>query len=134
MAAKPARGRAVLPKTIGELYMFKTIVIAGAMIVAISLGAVLAIAATKPDTFRVARATSIKAPPETIFALISDFRNWQAWSPYEEKDPDMTRTFGAATAGKGAEYAWSGDKNVGSGHMEITEASPLRRSRSTCTC
>ena len=88
-----------------------------------AIAAVLAYAATRPDTFRVARATSIKAPPETIFALIDDFRNWGSWSPYETKDPDMKRTFGATTKGKGAEYAWEGDRNVGSGRMEITEAS-----------
>lgn len=101
--------------------MLKTIAII-ALVVAVPLAAVLVMAATKPDTFRVARSTSIKASPDKIFGLVDDFRNWGAWSPYERKDPDMKRTFGATTKGKGAEYAWAGDKNVGSGRMEITEA------------
>ncbi len=36
----------------------------------------------------------------------------------------MKRTLGSATSGKGATYAWDGDKNVGAGRMEITDASP----------
>ena len=88
------------------------------------VGVVLANAATKPDTFRVERTASIKAPPEKIFPLINDFDNWGAWSPYEKKDPAMKRTRSGAANGKGAVYAWDGDRNVGKGRMEIAEASP----------
>jgi uncharacterized protein YndB with AHSA1/START domain len=88
------------------------------------LGAVLLFAATGPDTFRVKRATSIKAPPERIFPLINDFRRWGAWSPYEKKDPGMKRSYDGPPAGPGAVYAWEGDGNVGPGRMEIVEASP----------
>ncbi|MGH8759199.1 MAG: SRPBCC family protein, partial [Burkholderiales bacterium] len=74
--------------------------------------------------FRVQRAASIKAPPEKVFALINDFIRWGAWSPWEKKDPAMKRTFGAATSGKGAVYAWEGNKDVGQGRMEIAESVP----------
>jgi hypothetical protein len=83
---------------------------------------VLAYAATRPDVFQVRRTASIQAPAEKIFPLINDFKSWTAWSPYETKDPAMKRTYGAATSGKGATYAWDGDKNVGSGSMEIMDA------------
>ena len=95
-----------------------------AIIVAILIAGVLIFAATKPDTFHVRRATSIKAPPEKVFALINDFKRWEAWSPWEKKDPAMKRTFGAATSGKGAVYAWEGNSDVGKGRMEIAESSP----------
>ncbi len=98
--------------------MIKTIVI---VVVALIAG-VLIFAATKPDTFRVQRSASIKAPPEKVFALINDFKRWDAWSPWEKKDPAMKRTFGATTAGKGATYAWEGNKDVGQGSMEIVES------------
>ena len=88
------------------------------------VGVVLANAATKPDTFRVERTASIKAPPEKIFPLINNFDNWGAWSPYEKKDPTMKRTRSGAASGKGAVYAWDGDRNVGKGRMEIADASP----------
>jgi hypothetical protein len=35
----------------------------------------------------------------------------------------MKRTFSGAESGKGAVYAWEGNKNVGSGRMEMLEVS-----------
>jgi carbon monoxide dehydrogenase subunit G len=103
--------------------MLKTIAVIVVVAIVVSIAVVLVIAATRPDTFRVARSTRIKAPPEAIFPLIEDFRNWSAWSPYETRDPAVKRSFGATTKGKGAEYAWEGNRNVGSGRMEITDSS-----------
>jgi uncharacterized protein YndB with AHSA1/START domain len=101
--------------------MFETIAILAAVL-ALAIAAILILAATKPDTFSVKRETTIKAPPEKIFPLIEDFHQWQSWSPYETKDPDMQRSFSGAERGKGAVYAWNGNKNVGSGRMEILDA------------
>lgn len=88
----------------------------------LAIGGVLLYAAAQPDVFHVRRTATIMAPPEKIFPLISDFRSWIAWSPYEKKDPAMKRTYGATTVGKGATYAWDGDRNVGAGSMEIMDA------------
>jgi uncharacterized protein YndB with AHSA1/START domain len=102
--------------------MFKTIAIIGAVI-AIAAAVVLILAATKSDTFSVQRAATVKAAPERIFSLIDDFHQWGTWSPYETKDPAMKRTFSGAASGKGAVYTWDGNNNVGSGRMEILDAS-----------
>jgi hypothetical protein len=83
---------------------------------------VLALAASRPDTFRVERSLAMKGPPDKIFAQVSDFKAWSAWSPWEKMDPQMKRTFGASTAGPGASYAWEGNSKVGTGRMEIAEA------------
>jgi uncharacterized protein YndB with AHSA1/START domain len=88
---------------------------------------VLIFAATKPDSFRVARTTTIKAPPEKIFPHITDYRAWQAWSPWEKKDPTMKRTYSGAASGKGAIYEWDGNREIGQGRMEIAEATPPSR-------
>lgn len=93
----------------------------------IALGIVLAIAAGRPDRFRIERATTIGAPPESIFPLIADFHRWRTWSPYEDRDPAMQRTYNGAPNGPGAIYAWDGNKQIGSGRMEITEATPSTR-------
>jgi uncharacterized protein YndB with AHSA1/START domain len=97
------------------------------MIIAVAIAGVLIVATTKPDTFSVQRAASIKAPPEKVYALINDFKAWGAWSPWEKKDPAMKRTFGTTTAGKGATYAWDGNNDVGQGSMEIIESVPSSR-------
>jgi uncharacterized protein YndB with AHSA1/START domain len=101
--------------------MFEVIAIV-TVIVAIAIAGVLVFAATKPDTLRVQRSIAINAPPHRIFPLIADFHQWRNWSPYEQKDPVMKRSYDGAERGKGAIYAWDGDKNVGSGRMEILEA------------
>jgi hypothetical protein len=100
--------------------MLKKIVIS----VLVLIVAVLIFAATRPDTFRVERSANIKAPPERIFGILNDFQKWGSWSPWEKKDPAMKRTFGAVTSGKGAQYAWEGNKDVGKGSMEIAESTP----------
>ena len=100
--------------------MIRTIVIVLVVVVA----AILIFAATKPDSFRVQRATTIKAPPEKVFALINDFHQWGPWSPWEKLDPEMKRTHSGAAQGKGAVYAWEGSGKVGAGRMEIMESSP----------
>jgi hypothetical protein len=101
--------------------MFEIIAIV-AVVLALAIAVVLILAARKPDIFRVQRATTVKAPPERIFPLINDFHQWGTWSPYETKDPAMKRSYSGADSGKGAVYGWEGNKNVGSGRMEILEA------------
>lgn len=96
--------------------MFKKIAIGLAVLILIVLG----VAAMQPDTFRVQRVIAIKAPPEKIQPLISDFHNWTSWSPWEKLDPSMQRTFSGAPKDLGAIYAWEGNDKVGAGRMEIT--------------
>ena len=67
-----------------------------ALVAAVAIAIVLILAAARPDTFHVERAMAIAAPPERIFPLISDFRNWRSWSPYEKLDPAMKRTLSGA--------------------------------------
>ncbi|HWU81210.1 MAG TPA: SRPBCC family protein [Caulobacter sp.] len=98
-----------------------------AIVVVAAVVALLGYAATKPDRFRVARSTVIAAPPERIYALLDDFHEWSAWSPYEKLDPAMTRTYGGPARGLGSTYAWSGDGKAGAGRMEIVEATAPSR-------
>jgi len=95
-----------------------------AIVVVVLVVGLLVFAATKPDAFRVQRATSIKAPPEKIFALVNDFHSWGSWSPYEKLDPTMKRTYSGTANGKGTVYEWDGNRNVGKGRVEITDTSP----------
>ena len=85
---------------------------------------ILGYAATRPDGFRYSRSAHIDAPADKIFATINDFHHWPSWSPWEELDPNMNRTYSGATSGKGAVYEWLGNKKVGQGRMEITTSTP----------
>jgi hypothetical protein len=97
------------------------------LVAAALLAAVLILAATRPDTFRLQRSTRISAAPGAIFPLIADFHAWVAWSPWEDLDPALKRTYGGAASGTGAVYEWEGNRQVGKGRMEITGASSPSR-------
>jgi len=101
--------------------MFETLIII-AVVLAIIIAVILVLAATKPDTFRVERTAVVNAPADKVFPLIADFHQWLNWSPWEGRDPALKRSYSGAERGKGAVYAWDGNKNVGSGRMEILEA------------
>jgi uncharacterized protein YndB with AHSA1/START domain len=96
-------------------------------IIAVVIAGILIFAATKPDVFRVQRSATIAAPADKIFPHLLDFQRWPSWSPYEKKDPDMKRTFSGPATGPGATYAWEGDKNIGTGRIEVTEVAPNAR-------
>lgn len=98
--------------------MLKIIVI----VVIVIISAMLIYAATRPDTFRVERSATIKASPEKLFPFINDFHNWPSWSAWGKKDPAMKTTYSGSTSGKGAIYEWNGNRNVGSGKLEIIES------------
>jgi hypothetical protein len=90
---------------------------------AIAIAIVLGLASRKPDMFTVRRSALVQAPAERIFPLVNNFHQWAAWSPWENRDPAMKRTYTGAESGEGAVYAWDGNKDVGSGRMEILDAS-----------
>src|SRR5450631_4121470 len=97
------------------------------VLLAVALAIVMILAARKPDSFSVRREITVQAAPERIFALIDDFHRWGSWSPWENRDPAMKRSFDGPANGSGAVYAWDGNKSVGSGRMEILESSPASK-------
>ena len=74
------------------------------------------------DTYTVERSTTIDAPPARVYPRLVDLREWQEWSPWEEMDPNADKTYSGAESGPGAKYEWSGNRKVGRGSMEITDA------------
>ena len=72
--------------------------------------------------FEVERETNISASRAAVYALLSDFHRWREWSPWEDLDPELSRTYSGPDAGAGAVYEWSGNRKAGAGRMEITDA------------
>jgi uncharacterized protein YndB with AHSA1/START domain len=106
--------------------MWNVVMIVGGVIAAFVV-VVLILAWRKPDVFRVVRSTTIDAPPAKVFGYLNDFRQWRAWSPWENMDPNLQRTYSGSDSGVGAKYAWEGNKNVGAGSMEIVESTELSK-------
>ncbi|EMY77812.1 polyketide cyclase/dehydrase and lipid transport [Leptospira weilii serovar Ranarum str. ICFT] len=101
---------------------FKTIVLAAFGLLALFVAGVLAVASTKPNTFRYERTLSMNAQPEKVYALINDYHNWASWSPWEKLDPSMKRSYSGTASGVGTVYEWEGNSDVGKGRMEIIES------------
>ncbi len=95
-----------------------------AIVIIVLVAGALGYAATKPDSFRYERSISIKAPPETIYAILNDLHKGALWSPFEKLDPDMKRTFSGSDKGVGSIYEWDGNSKAGAGRMEIVESVP----------
>ena len=92
------------------------------VLLALAVGGVLVMASQKPDIFRVERRASISAPAATVFAEINTIRAWEAWSPWQKKDPAMKQVYSGPAAGVGAAQAWQGNNQVGTGKMTIIES------------
>ena len=74
------------------------------------------------STYTVERSVSVQADAERVFEQIVDFRKWPAWSPWEDLDPNLQRTYSGSVEGVGSVYEWSGNRKAGAGRMEITDA------------
>ena len=76
--------------------------------------------------YEVVRTTTIAADPARVHDLVDDFHEWVAWSPWEDLDPDLQRTYTGPARGVGSQYAWQGNRKAGQGTMEITGSTPER--------
>ncbi|MCS6288124.1 MAG: SRPBCC family protein [Nitrospira sp.] len=100
--------------------MLETILV----IVVLLVVAVLIYAATRPSTFRLQRSIVINVLPEQVFPFINNFHHWSAWSPWEKKDLTMKKSHGGPPEGEGAVLEWEGNRDVGTGRMEVLESVP----------
>jgi len=102
-------------------------------IILIALGVIIVVLAVvvtlQPAEFRVARSATMSAPAPVIFGQVNDLHKWEAWNPWQKKDPAMKLDFAGPPAGPGASYSWAGNKEVGEGRLTITESRPGERVR-----
>lgn len=98
------------------------IAILGYVLLALMLGlaAVLAIAATRPDRFHVARTKRIAAAPEHLFPMINDLRQMNTWNPFALREIGGRGDYSGPTTGKGAKFTFDGRKS-GTGQIEILD-------------
>ncbi len=71
-----------------------------------------------PSTVHVERDIVIDAPPEQVYALLSDFSAWEGWSPWAKLDPNAAMTISGS--GLGQTMSWASDNpKVGQGTQTI---------------
>ena len=84
-----------------------------AISVSVIIAALLVIAATKPNSFRVERSITIHASPERVFSFINDLHSWEAWSGDNEGDGTVQKIFSGPASGTGAMAEWHGSGRTG---------------------
>ncbi|WP_191860342.1 SRPBCC family protein [Hanstruepera ponticola] len=78
--------------------------------------------AVQPNSFEVERSRTIKAPAAVIYNNVIDFKNWEAWSSWVEKDPETVITLNDSTFGVGGSYSWV--DSHGNGRMKTISTNP----------
>ncbi len=63
---------------------------------------------------------TVDAPSMTVFNMVNDFKQWEAWSPWKDMDPEAINTYTDKSAGVGAKWSWVGNDQVGEGSQTIT--------------
>ena len=102
-----------------------------ALVAVVAVAVILIIAARKPNNFSIVRRATMTAPPDRIFPYINDLSRNIEWSPLENKDPNMKRTFTGPACGVGALYEFSGNNQVGAGRIAILESAPSSKVKMT---
>ena len=78
--------------------------------------------AVQPNSFEVSRERTINAPSVVLYDNVIDFKNWEAWSSWVEKEPDLKLMFPEQTEGIGGSYSWEGKDGIGK--MKTIAANP----------
>lgn len=89
------------------------------IVMTLAIAVVLVYAATKPDVYTVSRSQPIQASPDKLHAIINSPREFERWSPYSPKDPQMTNNYSGPASGIGARNDFAGNSQVGTGSVEI---------------
>ena len=78
-----------------------------------------------PSGQYVERSTIVMADQAKVFGLVSDYRQFNRWSPWATYDPDTEYEFSGPATGVGSTMSWrSEQQNVGIGMQEIVEFQP----------
>jgi uncharacterized protein YndB with AHSA1/START domain len=86
--------------------------------------AFLGYVSTRDGNFRYERSDVINAPAEKIYPYLSSFKLGGAWSPFEQVDPNMKKTYSGDSGQVGSTMEFEGNSEAGSGKLEMLKLVP----------
>ena len=107
----------------------KRILGCGALVVLLPLLALIILGLILPSNYSIDRSVTIDAPPEEIYASISDFKRWPEWVRFQApgSQEETKFSFSGAASGTGSVLHWnSEDGAIGVGTFTMTEANPAK--------
>jgi effector-binding domain-containing protein len=93
----------------------KTILILLLLLVVLAVIAMLVL----PKQMQMTRTMEINAPVAVVWNNVSSLRAQDAWSPWNDKDPNMTKEFTGVDGEVGSKSSWKGNEDVGEGYQEL---------------
>jgi effector-binding domain-containing protein len=74
-----------------------------------------------PTDVVVTRSVTIESPAKFVWNNVNTLEAMDRWSPWNELDPEMTKTFKGEPGSIGSVSRWEGNDDVGTGEQEIKE-------------
>ena len=98
--------------------------------VVVLIALLVAVGFLLPEKTHVERVAYIEVEPKVVYGFVSNFREFNKWSPWAKIDENTEFRFEGAEQGLGAVMYWSSEHSeVGRGRQEIIDAHPDRKVR-----
>lgn len=100
--------------------MIKKVLLSLVVLIVLFLGYV----STREGKFHYEKSTIMNAPAGKIYPYISNFKKGSEWNSFDQKDPNIKRTFSGNEAEVGAKMEFEGNQDAGSGYLEMLSLIP----------
>ena len=71
--------------------------------------------ATQKGDFEISKSSLVKTPRSTVFDYVNNYKNWETFGSWMQKDSDIKFNYAAKTIGRGAQCFWN--KGSDDGHI-----------------
>lgn len=106
----------------------KALKIIGTVLLAI-VGILVIVVAIQPTDGHIEKSIVINAPPSSVFPHVSQYKNFNAWSPWAKMDPEAKQSFEGTDGTLDAKMSWDGPK-TGTGSLWLIEVDPNKHVKS----
>ena len=83
------------------------------LLILLSLVGITVYVATQKGDFEVTRSSIVKTQRSTVFDYVNDYKNWETFGCWMQKDSDIKFNYDAKTIGSGAKCSWENGSNDG---------------------
>jgi effector-binding domain-containing protein/ribosome-associated toxin RatA of RatAB toxin-antitoxin module len=83
------------------------------LLILLALVGITVYVATQKGDFKVSRSSIIKTPRSTVFDYVNDYKNWETFGSWIQKDSDIKFNYDAKTMGAGAKCTFENGSDEG---------------------
>lgn len=83
------------------------------LLILLALVGITVYVATQKGDFEVTRSSVIKTPKNAVFEYVNDYKNWETFGSWIQKDNGLKFTYDAKTIGAGARCTWNNGSDEG---------------------